>query len=29
MHLSGVPGRIEDENVERIRPNVPSVDQNT
>ena len=23
MHLSGVAGRIEDENVERIRPNVP------
>ena len=25
MHLSGVPSRIEDENVERIRPNVPSI----
>ena len=25
MHLSGIPGRIEDENVERIRPNVPSI----
>ena len=24
MHLSGIAGRIADENVERIRPDVPS-----